>query len=305
VIRIVCILSCLFVFCSAQIAVTYLGEFGGTGSASGLFKNPAAVKISDDQRLFICDRGNHRIQIFDMRGNYLAEFGRFGWQEREFDEPVDICVNSTLNIYVADYNNQRVQRFDRSLNFISVLNSNPGDLELYQFREVLSVVYSGQGDLFILDGGENKVIKFTAQNQGQAAFGLYESGMGELLKPVQIDISSRRQIVVTDSEGHGIYLYDYFGSFLQKIEQDDLVQPHGLSLDRQDRIYVTDLQTRSVYIFSIRGKFLGKISELGGNSLKNPRDLALFYIDENTYRLYLIDGDNIIIAEINYRLPGK
>jgi hypothetical protein len=208
VIRTIIPILCLTVFISGQIQVKYIGEFGGTGTTAGLFKNPAAITISDDQRLFICDRGNHRIQIFDMKGNYLREFGRFGWKEREFDDPMDICVKSTLNIYVADYNNQRVQRFDRNLNFISILISNPGDNDRFQFREVLSVVYSGQGDLFLLDGGENKVIKFTGQNQGQTAFGDYESGMGELFNPVQIDISSNHQIVVTDSEGKGILIYD-------------------------------------------------------------------------------------------------
>jgi hypothetical protein len=305
VVRTLISLFYLIIVTSGQITVTYLGEFGGTGTMAGLFKNPAAIDISDDKRIFICDRGNHRIQIFDMQGNFLRELGRFGWKEREFDEPADICVKSTLNIYVADYNNQRVQRFDRTLNFISTLISNPGDYDHFRFREVLSVVYSGQGDLFLLDGGENKVIKFTGQNQGQTAFGYYQSGMGELVKPIQIDISSKNQIIVTDSEAKSILIYDYFGNFIQKIQDSELQRPNGLAVDRKDRLYIADLQSRKLFIFGIKGRVLGQVSEIGGNFLRNPRDVALFYLDENRYRMYLIDGDIIKIAELYFQSTGK
>jgi hypothetical protein len=303
--RILIFFFCLTIFIPGQVQVTYIGEFGGTGTMSGLFKNPAAVAISDDQRIFICDRGNHRVQIFDMKGNFLREFGRFGWKEREFDEPADICVKSMLNIYIADYNNQRVQRFDRNLNFISALYSNPGDDNRFQFREVLSVLYSGQGDLFLLDGGENKVIKFTGQNQGQTAFGYYESGMGELVKPVQIDISSKNQIVVTDTEAKAILIFDYFGNFIQKVQDLNLQQPNGLAIDRKDRIYVSDLQSRQLLIFSLKGRLLAQITQIGGNFLQSPKDVALYYIGENRYRIYVIDGDIIKIAELFYHATGQ
>lgn len=300
------ILIALFTcFCKGQIQLTYLGEFGGTGTSSGLFKNPAAISISDDKRLFVCDRGNNRIQIFDLNGNYVREFGRFGWKAREFDEPVDICVKSALNVYVADYNNQRVQRFDRNLNYISILTSNPGNDERFQFREVLGAVYSAQGDLFVLDAGENKVIKFSAQDQGQTAFGYYESGKGELLKPVQLDLSSNQQVIVSDSEGHSIVIYDYFGNFIRKIEYVDMQQPRGISVDRQDRIYVADVQTKAVFIFDLKGRLLGEITDVGGIFLKSPRDCATFYQEKFRYRLYILDDDVVKIAELKYILPGR
>jgi tripartite motif-containing protein 71 len=295
----------LIIMCQGQVQINYLGEFGGTGTLAGLFKNPAAITISDDKRVFVCDRGNHRIQIFDLKGNYLREIGRFGWKEREFDEPMDICVRSMLNIYIADYNNQRIQRFDRNLNFISVLNSNPGDHERFQYREVLSVLNSSQGDLFVLDGGENKVIKFTAQNAGQTAFGYYESGMGELVKPVQLDISSTNQIIVTDSDGHGVLIYDYFGNFIRKIEHEGMQRPYGLAIDRQDRIYVSDIESRALYIFNLKGRLLGNITEVGGNFLRIPRDIVPYYLDTNRFRLYIIDGDMIKIVEIDFNPSGK
>jgi hypothetical protein len=64
------------------------------------------------------------------------------------------------------------------------------------------------------------------------------------------------------------------------------------------------LQNRKIFIFSIKGRLLGQITEIGGNFLRNPRDIALFYLEEGRYRFYLIDGDVIKIAEIYYQSRG-
>jgi DNA-binding beta-propeller fold protein YncE len=56
----------------------YLKEWGKIGSAPGEFKTPHALAFDSKGRLFVADRGNHRIQIFDQDGNYLDSFHQFG-----------------------------------------------------------------------------------------------------------------------------------------------------------------------------------------------------------------------------------
>jgi hypothetical protein len=184
----------------AQPALVELGRFGGTGAGAGYFVNPCAIDISGDGRLFICDRGNQRVQIFDLSGRFLINIGGFGWSPEKFDQPLDVWARSTINIYVADYNNQRIQRFDKDLNYIGEKTSNPADQEKFQFREVLSTAYSSQGDLFLLDAGANKVIKYNNQDKGDTAFGYYESGAGELSGPVQLELSSDHRVIVSDAD---------------------------------------------------------------------------------------------------------
>ena len=51
---------------------------------------------SDSQgRLFVGDRGNGRIQIFDPAGKFIAEWKQFG-------RPSDIAIDKNDMIYVAD-----------------------------------------------------------------------------------------------------------------------------------------------------------------------------------------------------------
>lgn len=51
-----------------------LREFGSRGQGPGQFSYPTDLDIHDD-RVYVTDRGNHRIQVFDLEGEYLYEWG--------------------------------------------------------------------------------------------------------------------------------------------------------------------------------------------------------------------------------------
>ena len=57
---------------------TYIGEWGQIGDGAGEFRTPHALEMDSRGRLFVADRGNHRIQIFDQDGNHLDTYYQFG-----------------------------------------------------------------------------------------------------------------------------------------------------------------------------------------------------------------------------------
>ena len=56
----------------------FIKEWGRVGSAPGEFRTPHALAFDSQGRLFVADRGNHRIQIFDQDGNYIDSYYQFG-----------------------------------------------------------------------------------------------------------------------------------------------------------------------------------------------------------------------------------
>jgi hypothetical protein len=56
----------------------YLTEWGQIGSLHGEFRTPHALEFDDQGRLWVADRGNHRIEIFDQEGNYLESRYAYG-----------------------------------------------------------------------------------------------------------------------------------------------------------------------------------------------------------------------------------
>lgn len=55
----------------------YVKEWGRLGPAPGEFRTPHALAFDSRGRLFVADRGNHRIQIFDQEGKLLDTWEQF------------------------------------------------------------------------------------------------------------------------------------------------------------------------------------------------------------------------------------
>lgn len=55
----------------------YMMEWGRIGTGPGEFRTPHALELDSRGRLFVADRGNHRIQIFDQEGELLDIYTQF------------------------------------------------------------------------------------------------------------------------------------------------------------------------------------------------------------------------------------
>ena len=77
----------------------YLMQVGGGVKAAtlerGLFNDPHHIAMDSQGRLFISDRGNNRIQIFDQQGKLISVWTQFG-------RPSAIAIDAQDRIYVVD-----------------------------------------------------------------------------------------------------------------------------------------------------------------------------------------------------------
>jgi DNA-binding beta-propeller fold protein YncE len=73
----------------------FILSWGKEGTGPGEFNVPHGIAIDSTGRIFVADRGNNRIQIFDQQGKYLAEWKQFG-------KPCGLFIDAKDNIYVAD-----------------------------------------------------------------------------------------------------------------------------------------------------------------------------------------------------------
>lgn len=73
----------------------FVAEWGMKGSGPGQISEPHTIAMDSRGRLFVGDRENNRIQIFDQQGRYLDEW-------RQFGRPSGIAITRDDTIYVAD-----------------------------------------------------------------------------------------------------------------------------------------------------------------------------------------------------------
>lgn len=64
-----------------------------------------------EHRLFVADARAHRINVLDLEGKSVGRWGEPGKGLGQFDTPHMLCVDSTGAVYVAEVGNRRVQKF--------------------------------------------------------------------------------------------------------------------------------------------------------------------------------------------------
>ena len=84
------------------------------GNGKGEFMNPRGIAFDKVQnKLYICDSSNHRIQVFDTNGRFLHSFG-----DDQLQEPFSICVSKDF-VFVTDEVNNSVTEFTLEVMFMS------------------------------------------------------------------------------------------------------------------------------------------------------------------------------------------
>ena len=72
----------------------FIKSFGRWGTAPGEFKTPHDLAMDSRGQIYVADRGNMRIQIFDQDGAFVAQW-------KQFSRPSGLYIRNDM-IYVAD-----------------------------------------------------------------------------------------------------------------------------------------------------------------------------------------------------------
>ena len=81
----------------------FLFEWGVKGSGPGQFDVPHGIALDSSGMLYVADRGNARVQVFDKQGKYIAE-----WKGKQLGRPWAIRAAPDGYIYVVDGGDQHI-----------------------------------------------------------------------------------------------------------------------------------------------------------------------------------------------------
>ena len=134
-----------------------LNAFGRMGNGPGEFNRPEGLCVDLQDRLYVADSCNHRIQIFDREGHFLRSYGKAGSGKGELSYPYDICIDSAGRQYVCEFGNSRIQVFDTngcSLEIIGGPGASRG-----QFANPWGVALDSRENLYVADSQNHRIQK--------------------------------------------------------------------------------------------------------------------------------------------------
>jgi hypothetical protein len=236
-------LSFLFVsisYCQKYEMDTTFGKFI---NASSFYINPAGY-------IYVTDINTDEIYALDTLGNLMLKIGGFGWRETAFDDPVDVYADA-LKLYISDKNNNRIQRLDKNMNFNFQIFTMDSDNEAERFGYPLSAVMSNQGDVYILDSENIRIVQFDIFGNFIQNFAGYDYGDFALQNPRQMAVSNKNEIYVID--GNEILIYDQYGNSIKKISgKDDFISVriifNWMTLTTKDQIYIANLRSPEIIL---------------------------------------------------------
>jgi DNA-binding beta-propeller fold protein YncE len=213
------------------------------------FVEVAGVATDTQDRVFVFNRGEHPVIVFDRDGRFLMS-----WGEGLFARPHGITIGPDDVVYCTDDLDHTVKVFtpEGSLLWTLGTSGQPSDTGAtsIDFRTIrhagppfhypTNVAIASDGSLFITDGyGNARVHQFTSKGTHQTSWGNPGYGPGEFRVPHGIAIASDGTIVVADRENSRLQFFDPTGRFL--CEWTEIARPCQAVVDQGGNVYVAEL----------------------------------------------------------------
>ena len=168
---------------------------GGYGWQASTFDNPTEVR-SKNLTLYVADKNNHRIELFDRNLNYIGVIKSDDSDDITFSFPISVDINSQGDIFILDSENSRILKYDASGNISAVI----GDYDAGDF------ILQSPADLSVTDNG----LLLVLCQESLYVFDIFGNGISKInfsFKPLRI--FSRQNKIFLSNENE-VWLLDAF-----------------------------------------------------------------------------------------------
>lgn len=287
------------------------------GSADGKFGNGLrSLEFNpNDGLIYVADRGNNRIEVFDTDGNFIRKFGSSGSGDGLLNSPWGITIGSDGNIYVNDSGNNRVQVFTPAGVFVRKWGSVGTGAG--QFTGLRFIAADSLGNVYTTEESNHRVQKFTIAGEFIAQWGGIGSTDGKFNIPWGIDVNPNGDIYVADYNNFRIQRFTPAGVFVQAFGSawsrrlNYMRTLRGLEVDENGNYYVVMEQPiHKINKYSSNGQLLLSFGVYGnaGGQLNSPysvridQDGYIYVANYGNHAIMIFDSNGNFVSNIG--TPG-
>jgi len=273
-----------------SIDITFNDEFGSQGTGNGEFSYSSGVVILNNE-VYVVDKQNHRIQVFDLAGVYQRQFGSVGSGNDNFFFPERITTDGT-NLYITDSANHRIKKHQPDGTFILEFGSDGTGNN--NFKYPVGIAYNS-GNLYIADKQNHRIKTHLIDGTYISDFGAYGSNDNNLNFPEGVEIVNS-DIIVADSGNNEVKTFNISGVFIKKVSGIIFGYPIDIVRITGNIFGVVDKTRNLLHFFDDTGNNIGEFGNSGSGDGEFFFPIAGSYDNE---KLFITDSGNFRVEILN------
>lgn len=206
------------------------------------FKEVAGVGVDGRDRVYVFNRGQHPLMVFDRDGNFLSS-----WGEGFFPRPHAVTMAPDDTIFLTDDDSATVRKFTLDGKLLLTIGEYMKPAPAHSgrpFNRCTHVAIAADGCLYVSDGyGNARIHKYSPDGKLLFSWGEPGTDPGQFNVPHNIVIDRDGYLYVADRENSRIQVFDPRGRF--ETQFVNLCRPCALYMDRtgpEERLYVGELR---------------------------------------------------------------
>ena len=176
------------------------------------FGDVGAVGIDRQDRVYVFNRGEHPMCVFDREGNFLRS-----WGEGLFHRAHGISMGPDDTIYCTDDGDHTVRKITtdgKVLLTIGVPNQPAPFLSGKPFNRCTHTALSPKGEIYVSDGYGNSVVhKYSPDGKHLMCWGTTGTDPGQFNIAHNIATDEDGWVYVADRENHRVQVFDGNGKY--------------------------------------------------------------------------------------------
>ncbi|HYJ17598.1 MAG TPA: peptidyl-alpha-hydroxyglycine alpha-amidating lyase family protein, partial [Burkholderiales bacterium] len=205
-----------------------------------LFKDVAAVAVDHKDRVYVFNRGEHPMIVFDRDGNFLRS-----WGEGVFNRAHGLHIGPDESLYCTDDGDHSVRKCTLEGKVLLTIGI-PGKPSPYMsgepFHRCTHTALSPRGDIYVSDGyGNSRIHHYSPDGRLLKSWGESGTGPGQFNIPHNMCCDPDGWIYVADRENHRVQVFDGNGKY--ETEWHNLHRPCGMFMEskRQPLCYIGEI----------------------------------------------------------------
>lgn len=268
------------------------------------FKEVADVVVDAQDRVYVFNRGEHPMIVFESDGSFVTS-----WGEDLFTRAHGVTVGPDGMLYCVDDGDHSIRKCTPDGEVLMTIGTPDEPAPIHSgepFNRPTKVAFDPKTDeLYISDGyGNASVHKFSPDGKHLFSWGEYGTDPGQFNLVHSVCTDSNGTVYIADRESHRVQFFDADGRYLD--QWNNMHRPCGLHIE-DDLVYIgqvpTQLEVNADYpniggcvtVHDLTGQRLARLGDVkrgeGPGQFISPHGIAIdshgdIYVGEVSWAAY-------------------